>query len=63
VDSNYLIDILSALAFLGHQARYRPAVARDSHHLAPFHLIQDLGQMRFRFGRLDIAHGCFDQSF
>jgi len=51
-----LVDLGLPAIGLGHDARDRTAMARDTDGLASLHLVEDLGQMGLGVGRLDVAH-------
>jgi hypothetical protein len=57
---------LAAHGVFGDQAGNGPSVPGDDDGFAPLDVIEELGQMDFRFGCLYLAHGdstsCFNQS-
>ena len=51
-----LVDLGLPAIGLGHDARDRTAMARDTDGLASLDLIEDLGQAGLGIGSLDVAH-------
>lgn len=60
--ANGFINLCLTLRLLGNKTRYGAAMARDDEGCAALHVIEELGQMGFRFRCLDGSHN-FDQSF
>jgi len=56
---NGLGDLLPLLVMFRNQPRDRAAVSCDDEGFSPFHLVQQLRQMGFRFGSIYLAHGTF----
>jgi hypothetical protein len=57
LDARYrFIDLFLPAIHLGHDPGNGPAMAGDNQSFATLHVIQQLGQVGFGFGSLDLAH-------
>jgi hypothetical protein len=54
--SDRLVNLGLPAVCLGHEAGDRPAMAGDNDGFAALYLVEDLRQMRLRFGGLDLSH-------